>query len=233
MYAFYLPTIEPSGVLKDAEGFHAVRVLRLRAGDALLLLNGVGMQATARVESTERDRLTYKVLNQIIHPPESKSNITIAVAPPKASDRLEFLTEKLTELGIGEIAFFVSERSERRKVQLDKLHMWSVAALKQSKQTFLPKLVWYESLVHFLKSDTSNIRLLASLSPADPIPMKVFGSVSCIIGPEGDFTLNEYTQMKESMLTEITLGPSTLRTETACLVAAAQLQYINAQVPTV
>jgi 16S rRNA (uracil1498-N3)-methyltransferase len=226
MHAFYSPTIEPQGILQDREGFHAIRVLRLKVGDTLVLLDGVGTHANAQIISIERDRLVYHVTEQKTVPIGNLPDLTIAVAPPKSADRLEFLVEKLTEIGVGQIALFAGARSERKTVNMEKLHTWAVSALKQSKQFFLPKILWYESLKQFLSADQSTCKLLASLAPtASPWLVSKCHSVSCVIGPEGDFTEEEYTWMRQSGLTEVSLNAATLRTETACLVAAVQIQY--------
>ena len=147
-------------------------------------------------------------------------------------DRIEWFVEKAVEIGIERISFFFGQHSERRVLKLERLEKIAVAAMKQSLQSFLPRLDEAVSLSELLKTVDEPQRFLAHL-PANESPSPLGnvampgGRYAVLIGPEGDFSDKEIQQAMEAGFRMVTLGPNRLRTETAALTACQLLNFIN------
>jgi 16S rRNA (uracil1498-N3)-methyltransferase len=150
-----------------------------------------------------------------------QNSFTMAIGILKSSDRMEWIVEKCTEIGVGKLIFFKSQNSERTKVNIDKLRKTAIAALKQSHGSWLP--VIEESTFEKVIQLNSEHKYLAFCDEAmisnKPIPFEKDSIV--FIGPEGDFTLSEVEQAIENGIKVIGLGKQILRSETAALVCAS------------
>ena len=165
-----------------------------------------------------------------------KGNIHVAIAPTKVMDRIEWFCEKATEIGVDEITFLnckFSERKVMRTVRLDKI---VVAAVKQSHKPWKPSLNAMVSFKDFVTTPRGGRKYIAHCY--EEIERKDFFTevyrladidggedVTVLIGPEGDFSIDEVRLAVENGYESVTLGASRLRTETAALYAtmAAQL----------
>ncbi len=219
---FYTPDITADAkefALSEEESKHACRVLRLKIGDKVSLLDGNGRTFLAEILLDNPKKCLLKVLEIDFEPKETYS-IHIAIAPTKNNDRLEWFLEKATELGVTDITLILTKNTERKVVKEDRLLKILVAAMKQSKRTYLPTLHETSSLKDFNKNhpqgavahceETEKNKLTSLLKPENfPI----------LIGPEGDFTSEEIKMVLESGYKPITLGKNRLRTETAGLYA--------------
>jgi 16S rRNA (uracil1498-N3)-methyltransferase len=149
------------------------------------------------------------------------------VAPLKHQDRLEWLVEKVVEIGVTNIFFWPTQRAEKQKPKLDRFEKIAISAIKQSKQDWLPKIALIGSL-----SDVplATINLIAHLEEGTEnrtIPSQLSNkpeSVNVLIGPEGDFTQQEINQALALKYQAVTLGTNVLRTETAAMVACASIR---------
>jgi 16S rRNA (uracil1498-N3)-methyltransferase len=157
-------------------------------------------------------------------------NIHIALAPTKNHDRLEWFVEKATEVGINCVSFFVSDHSERRKINHDRLQKVAVSGMKQSLKVWLPEIrdaVPFAAVLRE-KADQKFIAHLGEDPAANLFDVaKKEASVLVLIGPEGDFTIEELAKATSSNFQQVTLGPHRLRTETAALAAAHTLSLVN------
>ena len=155
------------------------------------------------------------------------------MAPTKNLDRIEWFIEKAVELGIERISFFFGQHSERRVLKMERLEKIAVSAMKQSLQSYLPKLDDALSFGELLKTITEEQRFIAHL-PNDEPPVNLAkratatGQYAVLIGPEGDFSDKEIQQAVAAGFQMVTLGPNRLRTETAALTACQLLNFINA-----
>lgn len=223
MQLFYQPGI-PQGVhhLDPEESRHCIKVLRKKVNDYIDLVDGQGTFYRGLITETNPMKTQFQIIDQR-EEPEVTSGIHLAVAPTKRLERMEWLVEKATELGVNRISFVQCHNSERNKLRLDRLERKAISAMKQSLKASLPKLddlVRFEEFISLLPPETN--KLLAHLDDdAIPLPQLVTPGIStCIlIGPEGDFSSQEVDRASAAGFKTVTLGPSRLRTETAALAA--------------
>jgi 16S rRNA (uracil1498-N3)-methyltransferase len=207
--------------LDETESRHIVKVLRLKEGDEIGLLNGRGLQATATILNAHQKHCLVELVAITEQTPPSYS-IHIAICPTKMNERMEWFVEKSTELGITEITFLLSKNSERKAIKLERFENIAISAMKQSKRLFLPKINDLTKVDDFVKQhpngymahcyEGEKFHLLSDFDFKSPI----------LIGPEGDFTLQEYENAVNNGYRAITLGENRLRTETAGLYACMQ-----------
>ncbi|MBC6605707.1 16S rRNA (uracil(1498)-N(3))-methyltransferase [Hymenobacter sp. BT188] len=222
-HTFYAPNLTTSTyLLPEDESKHAVRVLRLTTGDAVELVDGVGGIFQAEVADANPKRCLLRITSEQRIPRRAFS-VHVAVAPTKNLDRMEWLVEKTTEIGIDRLTFLRCARSERRELKLDRLEKIVVSALKQSGQAWLPQLdelTDYAGFIPTLEPATSFIAHLAEGERTALSQVAAWGANCCIlIGPEGDFTPAEIELALQRGIRPVTLGESRLRTETAALAA--------------
>ena len=135
---FYVPGASTAGQLPDDEATHAIRVLRLREGDEIFLIDGVGNFHRAEVTLVSSKHCAYQVLETIPQTSVWRGHIHLAMAPTKMMDRVEWMAEKATEIGFDELSFLDCRFSERRVVKTDRVERIVVAAVKQSRKAWMP-----------------------------------------------------------------------------------------------
>jgi len=223
MHTFFAPDLlGPTYTLPEDESKHAVRVLRLGAGDAVELLDGRGGRYQAAVADANPKRCQLRITAHEQVAPRSYFT-HVAVAPTKNLDRMEWLVEKAVEVGVERISFLRCARSERRELKLERLEKIAISALKQSGQTWLPQLDELTDFAAFLKEVEPVTSFIAHLEEGERTDLKQVAALAprcCVlIGPEGDFTPAEIEQALQLGIRPVTLGASRLRTETAALAA--------------
>lgn len=225
MRLFYDATIESgvqSHVLSEDESKHACKVLRMKNGDSLALVNGKGYYFETEIVDAHPKRCEVEITLETKQE-EDKKQIHIAIAPTKLNDRMEWFMEKATELGITEITLLLTKNSERKAAKLERFEKILVSAMKQSKRLYLPKLNDLTSFNEFISQHPKG--LIAECYDGEKSTItESFTNQNCpiLIGPEGDFTLEEVEQAKKSGYLSISLGENRLRTETAGLYACMQ-----------
>ena len=138
---FYTPDVKGlKYTLNEEESLHAVRVLRLKEGDVITLVDGRGGLYEARIVEAHHKRCEIEVFEHFADYGKRPYYLHIAIAPTKNIDRFEWFLEKATEIGIDEITPLLCERSERKQVNIERLQRVMVAAMKQSKKAYLPQL---------------------------------------------------------------------------------------------
>jgi 16S rRNA (uracil1498-N3)-methyltransferase len=173
------------------------------------------------------------VIEEVKNPAYS---ISLWVAPTKQMERMEWMAEKCTELGIHSIGFFHSRYSERKEIKLNRLEKIAISALKQSKNLFLPEIKSMVSIKEIIplpnNQDSSNQYLFAHI--ADPVDQPLFKilhkniNLNILIGPEGDFSAEESDSLIKNNWQPFSLGKAILRTETACIAATNSVHLIHA-----
>ncbi|OWP62089.1 16S rRNA (uracil(1498)-N(3))-methyltransferase [Hymenobacter amundsenii] len=224
-HTFFAPdlTAETSThTLPEDESKHAVRVLRLSAGDAVVLVNGRGGVFEAEVTEAHPKRCQLRITQHEQVPPRP-APIHLAVAPTKNLDRMEWLVEKAVEIGVDRITFLRCARSERRDLKLERLEKIAVSALKQSSQAWLPQMDEMQDFKAFVTGVVPETTFIAHLEEGErtALAQVVDAEAGCcvLIGPEGDFTPDEIGAAFTLGIRPVTLGSSRLRTETAALAA--------------
>ncbi len=232
MHIFYTPDINSKEyVLSEEESKHCTRVLRLKEQDTVYLVDGVGGFYSARILDANPKRCKVIVYQSIKEFGKRNYTLTMAVAPTKSLERFEWFLEKATEIGIDRIIPFFSQQSERKIIKLDRLNKIIESAMKQSKSAYHPVLQDICSFKELINFDIKGKKLIAHCFESEKISLKnaieKSESVLILIGPEGDFNMNEIGKAKMKGYTEISLGNSRLRTETASIVACHTVALVN------
>ena len=126
-------------IINREESKHIVKVLRKKVGDTIYITNGKGILFTTKIDIINKNNIELKIINSKKES-KSKFHINIAVAPTKNNDRIEWFVEKSTEIGIHTISTVLCEKSERKKIKIDRLEKITVSAMKQSLQLHKPIL---------------------------------------------------------------------------------------------
>jgi 16S rRNA (uracil1498-N3)-methyltransferase len=221
MHLFYTPQIEGDTYqLEEQESKHAIRVLRLGRGDAVVLVDGVGgwYDAVIADDHPKRCSLLIKSHTPTYQPLPYK--LHLAVAPTKNMDRFEWFLEKATEIGVSEITPLICQRSERKQVKTERLDRILVSAMKQSLRAYKPVLNDPIPMDAFLRVQREGTLGIAHCYPLDRrgvYELDASGNFTLLVGPEGDFTEEEVDSALAAGYVPFHLGNSRLRTETAAV----------------
>ncbi|MEO5909479.1 MAG: 16S rRNA (uracil(1498)-N(3))-methyltransferase [Pelobium sp.] len=232
MHLFYTPDIAHNTYqLDEEESKHCIRVLRLKTGDQVNLIDGKGGLYLAEIIAEHPKKTILKVLETQKEFSKRNHYLHIAVAPTKNIDRFEWFLEKATEIGIDEITPIICERSERKEIKIDRSNKIITTAIKQSLKAYHPKLNPYISFKAFIALASADKKYIAHCEDGEKsdissnfVPHQKY---LLLIGPEGDFSPTEIEYALENGFVPITLGESRLRTETAALQACFEINYLN------
>lgn len=223
MHLFYAPDIELTNELPAEEAAHALRVLRLKAGDELMLTDGKGCFYRAEIAVADQKHCLLNILETSPQPVLWNGHLHLALAPTKNMDRMEWLAEKATEIGFDELTFLNCRYSERRVIKLERIEKIVASAVKQSLKARMPKLNDLTDFSKFIRQPFTGQKFIAHCYPGDKSLLKdclhAEEDALVLIGPEGDFSEEEVALAIENGFQPISLGASRLRTETAALVA--------------
>jgi len=228
---FYVPNAAATDELPAEEAQHALKVLRLKAGDDIFLMNGAGTFYHALVTLAAKHCM-YEIKETLPQQKTWNGHIHLAIAPTKVIDRIEWMIEKATEIGVDEISFLDCRFSERRKVNMARLEKIVISAMKQSRKPFLPKLNAMVPVKEFISKQRDGMKYIAHCYDEiarDDFFQSIFPAqkaedITIMVGPEGDFAVDEVQLAIDNGYTSISLGNSRLRTETAGLFAVMNAQ---------
>lgn len=230
MNLFYQPDIL-KGVhhLDEEESRHAVKVLRMKAGEALQITDGSGSFYQATITVADPRKCMFSIVDQKTVP-RRKFSIALAIAPTKNIDRTEWFVEKAAEYGIEQIQFMRCQNSERKTVNIDRFQKIIISAMKQSGQAWLPSCTGIKSFQEILTTSADQ-KFICHVDHQNPDQLKTLAapgkSYFVLIGPEGDFRDEELKQAIDHGFIKVSLGHNRLRTETAALAACHTLNLIN------
>lgn len=232
MIRFYAPDIEISGTLPESDSAHCARVLRMHSGDEIEVVDGRGHLLRCRILDAHPKRTSVEVITRADLPKVWPGSITVAIAPTKHNDRMEWLVEKLVEIGIDRIVPLRCRYSERKEINVERLNKIAVSAMKQSLKAILPIIEPMTPFAEFIRSCTIGQRFIAYCDPSIPrllmaTEYRPASDTIILIGPEGDFSPEEITAALNAGWKPISLGDNRLRTETAALVAADTCHILN------
>lgn len=232
MNIFYTPELanEKTYTLSESESKHAIRVLRLKQGDVLTLVNGLGSFFEASIISDNAKRCEVEI-NNIRKEDNNKPQLHIAIAPTKNNDRTEWFIEKCTEIGIGQISPILCKHSERKKIKEERFVKTAISAMKQSLKATLPLVTELTPFNKFINEPFDGKKYIAHCYSENQAHYKDLyqKGENCLvlIGPEGDFSPDEVKLAMENGFEPITFGQSRLRTETAGVVACTTFNLLN------
>lgn len=214
-------------MLDEEESRHAQKVLRLQPGDEILVTAGRGYHYKGQITGTKGKNLEVWLTESIALFDFSRPRLHLALAPLKNPDRLEWLVEKATEMGVYKITFIQTQRTEKPRVNLERLKRLSVAALKQSLGAWLPILEGPLRFNELLGRPEEEEKFIAWCEGENPLLWEQLSGQKdaiILIGPEGDFTLEEAMEAQRHGFQPVSLGQHRLRTETAGLVSIFAFQ---------
>ena len=203
------------------ESKHLSKVLRKKAGDQITITNGKGLEWNGELTHVASNSTRAKKIDSYQHSVPEKQ-IHLAIAPTKSSNRMEWLIEKLTELGIASITPLLCKHSERKVTKALRFEKIAIAALKQSQQFYLPEIHPLISFSDFLKNNNQNAYIAhCQKSPKlnlheCPLNKNI---ITLLIGPEGDFSQEEIDAAENVGIRSVSIGNHRFRTETAGLLA--------------
>ena len=216
--------------LSELESRHCVKVLRHNVGDRIQVLDGEGSLYNCTILD---DNIKHCVLdiNSIDFKEKDMCGVHIVIAPPKNPIRIDWLIEKCVEMGVDRISFVLSERSIRTRIKYDRLERIAIASMKQSCSRYklrIDDIVPYRSLIKEIKVTQ---RLIPHLEQGKKTliysAIKPNLDTCFLIGPEGDFTLDEIDLALSAKFSPVSLGNKRLRTETAALMVASTFNHVN------
>lgn len=228
---FYVPDAASATELPADEASHAVRVLRMKPGDEMVLMDGVGTFFKAEVAVASPHHCVYRVVEEMPQLPQWHGRYHIAMAPTKLMDRTEWMLEKVTEIGVDEVSLLNCGNSERRVAKPARLEKILVSAIKQSRKAWKPVLNDMAAFRKFVSEPRGGMKFIAHCYEEIPrtylydelCGRDVSEAVTVLIGPEGDFTPDEVRMAVDAGYVSVHLGQSRLRTETAAMVAVMMM----------
>lgn len=227
---FYVPNAGQENEMPTEEALHALRVLRIKSGDEINLMDGVGNFYRAEVTLAATKRCLYEVKEVLPQQPAWHGHVHLAIAPTKVMDRIEWMAEKATEIGFDELSFLnckFSERKTMRTVRLDKI---VISSVKQSHKAWKPIVNQMVSFKEFIAQPRKGRKFIChcyeefekvDLMTELQKPYDEDADVTVLVGPEGDFSVDEVKLAIANGYESASLGTSRLRTETAGLMSVA------------
>ena len=274
MSLFFVPTLSAGNVLPEEESQHAVKVLRLKVGEQITVVDGVGGFYKATIINPHPKHCTFEITETIVEYGKRDYHLHIAIAPTKNMERLEWFIEKATEIGIDEITPLICRYSERKIIKAERLEKIIVSAAKQSVKAYFSILNPQCSFEELMNKHQASQKFIAhcyttstptpllkkrgednlntSTLTSQPTPLleemeeaaeemeeilhdkkllqnelKKSSNVLILIGPEGDFSIEEVQRALSLGFIPVSLGNSRLRTETAGVVACHTVAIVN------
>lgn len=240
---FYVPNASSVNELPEEEAQHAVRVLRMEMGDEMMLMDGEGIFYRAIVTEATKKRCLYRIEEPLPQERQWQPHLHLAMAPTKNMDRTEWFAEKATEIGFDELTFLRCRWSERTVIKTERVEKILVSAMKQSHKAWKPilnEMVDFKAFLQEIKErENRNGKVMQKFichcyeeeglgeKVALKDALKSGEDVLVMVGPEGDFSIDEVKMAEANGFQSVSLGKSRLRTETAALVAVHLMNLIN------
>ena len=225
MLRFYATQIsETQIVLSENDSKHAVKSMRLAVADELEIVDGLGSIYHCQIEMAHPKKCICNIIGKTETEP-LPYYLHVAIAPTKNIDRFEWFLEKATEMGISEITPLLCQHSERKYIKSERLERILVSAMKQSLKARKPALNTLTSFKDFVNQDFTGQKYIAHCETGEKTTInnlpKIENRYNILIGPEGDFSLDEIKAALDRRFAPLSLGDSRLRTETAALATVA------------
>lgn len=221
-----MPEIDDLQLPKE-ESAHCIRVLRNGIGDSILITDGKGRVCQAIITDTNVQSCRYAIVKNLNLTQPHKYKTHLAFAPTKNKERVEWMVEKCTEIGVNAFTPLLCRFSERKELREDRLRGIIISASKQSLNPTFPILHPMCSFKDFVDGCSTGQKYIAHCYDT---PKKSFfseieqmkdlpGERIVLIGPEGDFSEEEVQYAENRGFISVSLSNRRLRTETAALVA--------------
>jgi 16S rRNA (uracil1498-N3)-methyltransferase len=233
MQIFYVPGIKGSTCVMDKnDSRHSIRVLRMKRGDTINLVDGNGNLYEGIISDPDPSACGVIIKSVIKDFDKRGYRLQIAISPIKNQERFEWFIEKSVEIGVDEITPVICRNTEKPRIKKDRIDNIITSAMKQSLKAFRPTLNEPLGFNEFIKSDPAGIKMISHCNLAfqrkkiDLIYEKNRNAV-IMIGPEGDFSKDELIVAFGNGFIPVHLGNSRLRAETAGIAACYSVYFIN------
>jgi 16S rRNA (uracil1498-N3)-methyltransferase len=231
MDIFYSNIVKNNKIeLPKSESHHCIAVKRKRINDKVKIVDGKGQTYIASISIANKNNVVLDIESKK-KSSQPNNNLHLIISPTKSHDRIDWIVEKATEIGVEEISFALCHRTERKKINIDRVKRITISALKQSGQAYLPKINNLQKIKDILESSKAEQKYIAHLEDEAQVHLRSVyrkGKSSCVlIGPEGDFTKDEIDLSEKYNFTSVTLGENTLRTETAGIYVSSLVNILN------
>jgi 16S rRNA (uracil1498-N3)-methyltransferase len=220
--------------LDEFASHHALRVMRVKVDDFLILFNGDGFEYRGRVSDINKKTINVEILSKEKNNSESSININLFQSI-SSNEKMDMVIQKATELGVSSIQPIFTSRStiklslDRTKKRVIHWKQVSISACEQSGRSKIPTIkspIEFDQISEGIKTNSLNLLLHPdNLEESSNLPNEYSGDINIFIGPEGGFRQDEVLLLKKQNCINIQLGPRILRTETAPLAIIAILQY--------
>lgn len=197
-------------------------VFRMNTGDEIVLLDNSGSEFPAKFLSLEKNGAEFEILNKIKNEVAPKREVVLYQSLIK-KNKFEWVVQKATELGISEFVPILSERSEKKDLNLSRLSIIAREAAEQSGRGELPKLHNLLKLQEALDSIKNDAIVFDASGSRFETKNYQLQTINCFIGPEGGWSSNELSLFKSKNIPTVSLGSMTLRAETAAIAVAVLL----------
>lgn len=201
---------------------HLVKSMRKKIGDEIHIINGMGQKYSGTIFGISKKAVVVKLGKEIVDDTEYDLELTIAISLLNKTSKLKFIVEKLTELGVANIIFFISERTVFPNLKIKDLNLNSIVALKQcggKKIVNIPEIFNFENICKLSGFDKKYLCDFSTVK--ENIDFKK-GKYLVVIGPEGGFSDSEREKFRYNGFVPLTLNKRILRAETAAIVAASK-----------
>jgi len=233
MQIFYVPDINGSNCVLDSnESRHAIRVLRMIRGDKIKLIDGNGNLYEGLISDPDPGCCKITITGVTRNFEKRNYRLHIAISPLKNNDRFEWFVEKSVEIGIDEITPVICRTTEKPGIKSERINNIIIAAMKQSLKAYRTILNDPVSYEDFINSDLEGLKMIAHCNPCyERVKINEIyennSNAVILIGPEGDFSVEELEMAFKTGFKSIHFGPSRLRTETAGIAACHSIYFIN------
>jgi len=231
---YYHPDLFTDHIKLSIEEAKHFKVLHHKRDDEVFLTDGKGTLAKATVMGIEKGSVSLFVIERKKEERARDFSLHIAIAPTKNRDRVEWFVEKAVEIGVEQITLIICDRSERPRIDINRLERIAISAMKQSQTAWLPKISCcsFVEFMHHISDDSDKFIAWCGMKSLSKQLFQVpFHSqnITILIGPEGDFSPQEIEFAKTHHFQEVLLGNKRLRTETAglyaCTVITARMEF--------
>ncbi|GIV58350.1 MAG: ribosomal RNA small subunit methyltransferase E [Rhodothermaceae bacterium] len=235
---FFTPPERIAGdriALLDEEAHHAVRVLRRRPGDELIVVDGEGGWYRMRLDRADRKGVEGRILERRHEVGEPGYRLTVGIGLLRQPARFETFLEKAVELGVSAVVPLLTERTEKVRFNEGRARRILTAAMKQCGRSRLVDLQPSRPLQAWLTERPPGVRLICheQADPTATVMTRLAGAsdedrITVLIGPEGGFAADEVARAASAGYQVVSLGPRRLRAETAGIVAATAVMLARA-----
>lgn len=224
-YFFSKDIIDDKIILSNKEFIHCVKVLRHMVGDRIHIVDGKGHLYETEISNITSDKCETKIISSKTI--KNKVEVHLIICPTKNHKRIEWMLEKIVEIGVDRVSFIISKNTIRKNINMERLNKIALSAMKQTQNAFLPIIDDCVKFKDVFSLISSKEKYIAHLNKNNNIHLNLLlnntNSRCIVIGPEGDFTDEEVEYSLKKGFQEVSLGVSRLRTETSGIVSTTLL----------